>query len=244
MMARSTARYSAEDTKFLRDYDPSHYAHPSLAVDVVVATVLDGELHVVVVQRREAPQRGAWALPGGFVRLDEGLDEAAARVLEEKAGLHRVYVEQLYTFGEVARDPRTRVVTVTYLALVRAEDLNELDGTLARIEVPWEGERGGAIWAVVDDHEVTLAFDHAEIIGLAVKRLRGKLNYAPVGYELVDPRFTLRDLQAVHEAILGRHLNKDSFRRKIIDRGEAIPTGEMESGVSWRPAELYVFSGN
>lgn len=248
-----TKPLTPEDREFLAGYSPDDFAHPSLTVDVVVTTVKDGKLWVLLTKRTEAPERGFYALPGGFVALDESLDAAAARVLADKAGLSGVYLEQLYTFGAVDRDPRHRVVTVTYLALVPADRLTQhpANARLARIQVPWTGETGGPIHATAptvrgyetyDDTELPLAFDHDAIIGLAVKRLRGKLNYAPVGYELLPRDFPLRDLQAIHEAVLDRRLNKDSFRRTILARGQVSSTGRLETGVKWRPAELYRFT--
>jgi 8-oxo-dGTP diphosphatase len=112
---------------------------------------------------------------------------------------------------------------------------------VASLDVPWRGERGGPVTARAAGEELTLAFDHAEILGLSVKRLRGKLGYAPVGYELLPPNFTLRQLQDIHEAILGRALNKDSFRRQMLAGGQLRPTGRREAGVAYRPAELYRF---
>jgi 8-oxo-dGTP diphosphatase len=245
--SRSNSRELQGDTEFLAGYDPSLFEHPSVAVDVVVVTEDGGSLKVVLVQRTEAPQKGHWALPGGFVGIGESLDNAAARVLREKAGLEDVYVEQLYTFGEVERDPRTRVITVAYLALV---DFATLEGSLgeevelASVHVPWKGEEGGAVTVEsAAGEELALAFDHDEVLGAAVKRLRGKLDYAPVGYEFLPAEFALRDLQEIHEAVLGRDLNKDSFRRKILARGQVSATGRSEKGAKWRPAELYRFVG-
>jgi 8-oxo-dGTP diphosphatase len=168
-------------------------------------------------------------------------------VLESKAGIGEVYLEQLYTFGDPDRDPRTRVVTVAYYALVEAGRLLRAEGgqegvILARIEVPWQGEAGGPV--VVRDRDgaaLAVGFDHADILGLVVKRMRGKLDYTAIGFELLPQRFTLRQLQEVHEAILGRRLNKDSFRRRVLALGLVDPTGERERGVEHRPAELYRF---
>jgi 8-oxo-dGTP diphosphatase len=237
-----------EDQEFLANYSPDDFAHPSLTVDVVVATVKDGALYGLLIKRSAAPERGRYALPGGFVALDESLEDATTRVLRDKVGLTDVYLEQLYTFGALGRDPRHRVVTVTYLALVPVALLATLpsDVTLARLDVSWKGETGGPAQALrvtfADSSPLPLAFDHADILGLAVKRLRGKLNYSPVGYELLNQEFALRDLQAIHESILGHKLNKDSFRRTIIDRGQVEPTGQFEKDVKWRPAELYRFA--
>lgn len=226
-------------------YDPGIFERPSLTVDVALLTVRDGGLATLLHKRPAPPYQGRWALPGTFVRIDETLEAAAARALSRKAGLEGVFVEQLYTFGALSRDPRTRVVTVAYFALVPASRLPERPGasTLADLEVPWEGEAGGPVVARLSGaaSPVALAFDHAEILGAAVKRLRGKLDYTPVGFELLPDRFTLAELQRVHEAVLGRPLNKDSFRRKIVASGFVRATGEKRGEAAHRPAELYRF---
>ncbi|HET8540269.1 MAG TPA: NUDIX domain-containing protein [Anaeromyxobacter sp.] len=237
-----------EDRRFLAGYDPARYDRPSLTVDVALVSASDGSLHTLLVRRAEPPQRGRWALPGGFVRPEESLDAAAARVLAAKAGLRGVFLEQLYTFGEPARDPRTRVVTVGYYALVDFERFAEAAGAgadvaVGRIAVPWEGETGGPVEvAGADGAPLPLAFDHAEILGTAVKRLRGKLDYAPIGFQLLPATFTLLELQRVHETVLGRPQNKDSFRRRMLASGQLEATGTSQKDVDHRPAELYRFA--
>lgn len=234
------------EAAFLAEYDATKFDRPSLTVDVALITAMDRRLHALLLRREQHPEKDKWALPGGFVRLEESLDAAAARVLADKARLHGVFTEQLYTFGEPRRDPRTRVVTVAYYALVPPERLRPaLDATdgelrLAALRVPWAGERGGPVEAIDDSgRQLDLAFDHAEILGMVVKRLRGKLDYAPIGYELLPERFSLRTLQDVHEVILGRKLNKDSFRRRMLASRELEPTGERLADVEYRPPELY-----
>lgn len=230
------------DAEFLASYDPSQFEHPSVAVDVALFTVADGVLRVLVVERAEAPQAGLLALPGVFVHVDESLEDAARRALATKAGITAdVFLEQLYTFGQPARDPRTRVISVTYFALVAPETL--AGANLLRVRVPWEGETGGAVEVMsAEGRPLPLAFDHAEILGMAVKRLRGKLDYSPIGFQLLPERFTLRRLQDVHETILGRALNKDSFRRRMLALGQLEATGEREDEAAHRPAELYRFT--
>ncbi|MGV8083808.1 MAG: NUDIX domain-containing protein [Coriobacteriia bacterium] len=230
-----------DDQEFLATYDASRFDRPSVAVDVVLLTVADGVLRVLLVEREEPPQQGRWALPGTFVHMDESLEDAARRALSAKAHVGEgVFLEQLYTFGAPDRDPRTRVISVTYYALVDAERLGSAD--LRRIRVPWEGETGGPVEVVSREGQpLPLAFDHAEILGLAVKRIRGKLDYSPIGFQLLPECFTLRRLQDVHETILGRPLNKDSFRRRMLASGQLEATGEREDDVEHRPAELYRF---
>lgn len=237
-----------DESAFLASYDPGQYPRPSVAVDLVLLTVQGRELRVLLVRRGDHPYRGAWSLPGGFVGPRESLETACERVMGAKAGLTEVFLEQLYTFGSPERDPRTRVISVTYLALVEPRRLKsalgegEHDKILARVRVAWKGEQGGTAEALDSAGAVlTLAFDHAEILGLAIKRLRGKLTYTPIGYELLEPEFTLRQLQDVHETILGANVNKDSFRRRMLATGELDATGTLEVAVGHRPAELYRF---
>ncbi len=245
-MPKPGRRTDPEEQEFLARYDAGPFDRPSLAVDVAILTVREGRLEAALVERRELPHKGRWALPGGFVRIDESLDRAAARVLAEKAGLRDVFLEQLYTFGAPGRDPRTRVVSVAYYALVDpargvGSETHEL--VFGRIAVPWAGETGGPVEVRgPDGRKRTLAFDHAHILGTAVKRIRGKLDYTPIGFQLLPPTFTLRRLQDVHETILGRGLNKDSFRRRMLASGLLEATGEREREVGHRPAELYRFT--
>lgn len=238
-----TPARSAEPT-----HDLDRFGRPALTVDVVLLGATRDALWTLLVRRATAPFAGAWALPGGFVHIEESLGEAVERVLASKVGVDGVFFEQLYTFGELDRDPRTRVVSVAHYALVdpgRLEAIAEAaagDRDVARIQVPWEGETGGPV-EVLDagGGALPLAFDHQEILGMAVKRLRGKLNYTPVGYQLLPERFTLRQLQTVHETVLGRPQNKDSFRRRMLASGDLEATGRRQRDVGHRPAELYRF---
>lgn len=234
------ARPSPEQA-FLAAYDPSLFDRPSVTVDVVLLSPFEGALHTLVIRRPEHPFLGKWALPGGFIHMDESLEEAAARVLRTKTGLEGVFLEQLCTFGAVDRDPRTRVLSVAYCALVDPARFQDLrvpaeDAAVAALAVPWAGEEGGPVTL---RGNLELAFDHGEILGVAVKRLRGKLDYSPLGFELLPPAFTLRDLQRVHETVLGRPLNKDSFRRRMLATGQLEATGDSQEGVDHRPAALY-----
>lgn len=239
---------SPGEAEFLADYDPSQFERPSVAVDVTLLTVRDGRLSTWLLQRKQHPHRGAWSLPGGFVGMDESLLGAAKRVLESKTGVVDVFLEQLFTFGHPARDPRTRIISVAHFALVAIEELEALaaerdDVELFDLEIPWEGQTGGAV-DVVDaaGRPQRLAFDHPEQIGMAVKRIRGKLAYSPIGFQLLPHTFTMRGLQAIHEAVLGQPINKDSFRRRMLASGDLQSTGEYETQVGHRPAELYEFA--
>jgi 8-oxo-dGTP diphosphatase len=206
------------------------YPRAALAVDCVVFGLDETDLKVLLIQRRLVPFQHAWALPGGFVRLDETLDEAARRELHEEAGVSDVYLEQLYSFSALARDPRERVVTVAYYALAKLSDHRIRAATDAM----------GVGWFALDDLP-KLAFDHAEIVTTAHDRLRGKVRYAPVGFELLPPRFSLTQLQRLYEIILGQELDKRNFRKKILAMDLLVETDEYEQGVRHRAARLYRF---
>jgi len=244
---RPDAAPQNDEQAFLAAYDASHFTQVSVATDVVLITAHDGRLHALLLRREEHPHRGAWALPGGFVGVDESLEEAVARVLQTKAHLAGVFTEQLYTFGDPGRDPRTRVLSTAYYALVDHERvMAALAGNgalhLAPLEVPWDGLEGAPVHALgPDGARLPLAFDHARMLGVTVQRLRGKLDYAPIGFELLPDHFTLRQLQRVHESVLGHSVNKDSFRRRMLATGFIEATGEREQGVLHRPAELFRF---
>jgi len=206
-----------------------HQHEIQVTVDIVVLTVDDQKLKVLLIQRGIAPFKGQFALPGGFVLANETLDAAAFRELSEETGTENVYLEQLYTFGDPKRDPRGRVVTVAYYALVPAGNSPLLAGT----------DAAAAGWFGVDELPV-VAFDHPKIIGYAVNRLRNKLEYTSVGFELLPKKFTLTKLQMLHQAILGRSLDKRNFRRKILSTGLLIASKEMEN-TGRKPARLYAF---
>lgn len=239
-------RWAEEEAAFLAGYDPSRYPHPSVAVDVVLLTVAGGHVRVLLYRRPDPPFTGRWALPGGFLALHEPIEEAARRVLRDKAGIDGVWLEQLYTFGDPDRDPRTRVLSVAHLALVDLERFRRTvppAGAVTDVAVTDVDDAGRATVVADDGQPLGLAFDHDRIVGTSLTRLRGKLDYTPVGYQLLPERFTLRQLQRVHETILGRPVNKDSFRRRMLASGEIEPTGEHERGVEHRPALLYRFGG-
>jgi 8-oxo-dGTP diphosphatase len=206
------------------------YARPALTVDCVIFGFDDADLKVLLIERDLPPFRGKWALPGGFVHVDETLDEAARRELVEETALKEVFLEQLYTFGNLKRDPRERVVSVAYFALVALHQHVPRAATDAR----------AALWFGVSELP-SLAFDHAQIVAAAVQRLRGKIRYQPIGFELLPPRFTLSQLQHLYEAILERPLDKRNFRKKILGMDLLVETDEVEQDVSHRAARLYRF---
>lgn len=204
-----------------------------LTVDVVIFTVIEGDLSVLLVERGVDPFAGMSALPGGFVLQDEPLEVAASRELEEETGATDVYLEQLFSFGAPRRDPRGRVVTVAYFALVPPDQLTLRAGS----------DAAATSWHSVDRHP-PLAFDHDEVLRTAVERLRGKVMYTTVGFELMPELFTLSTLQSAFEAILGRPLDKRNWRRKVKQLGVLVDSGEMERGSAHRPARLYRFDAD
>ena len=205
------------------------YPRPSVTADVIIFTLRDGDLQVLLIRRKNPPFQGVWAIPGGFAGMDESLEQAALRELEEETGVRDVYLEQLYTFGDPGRDPRGRVITVAYFALVPTTAIDPRAGTDAT-EARW--------WSVY--HLPPLAFDHADILAYALRRLRYKLEYTAVGFELLPEPFTLSELQATYEVVLGEALDKRNFRRKILSAGIIEETGEFRTGEG-RPAKLYRF---
>lgn len=206
------------------------YPRGALTVDCIVFGLDDDELKVLLIQRDIPPFEGRWALPGGFVHVDESVDAAAKRELREEAGLDHVFLEQLYTFGSVGRDPRERVVSVAYYALVNLSEHRIKADTDAR----------NAAWFSVYDIP-DLAFDHTEILKMAHERLRGKIRYQPVGFELLPPKFTLTQLQRLYEKILDAKLDKRNFRKKILKMDILEGLDEVETDVAHRAAQLYRF---
>jgi len=200
-----------------------------VAVDLVIFTVREGVLQVLLIERGVPPYLGQWALPGGFVLDRETLEEAARRELEEETGLKDVYLEQLYTFGDPDRDPRGRTIAVAYYALTPpAEPRASTDAA-------------NAAWHPAA-RTPKLAFDHAGILKTGLRRLRAKLGYSTVGFELLPKQFTLSELQRLYEAILERPLDKRNFRKKILSLGLLRPEGRKRAAAAHRPAQLYSFA--
>lgn len=215
-----------------REAEVYQYRYPrgALTVDCVVFGLDEDELKVLLIQRDQPPFEGAWALPGGFVRLDETLEQAALRELSEETGLSRLYLEQLQAFSRVDRDPRERVVSVAFYSLVKLSDHRVQAATDAR----------DAAWFPVHDVP-TLAFDHEEILEIAVGRLRQKLRHEPVGFELLPSKFTLSQLQRLYEIVLERGLDKRNFRKRVLGMDLLIETDEVQQDVAHRAARLYRF---
>ena len=208
-----------------------HLAKHAIAVDVVLLTIQGGTLKVLLVKRQQPPYRGTWALPGGVVGEDESVDAAALRELQEETNIGNIYLEQLYTFGDPSRDPRGRVVTVAYYALVNWQQFQ----LKARQRV------SEASWFAVK-RLPSLAFDHQHIVDYALERLRNKINYTTVGFQLLPRQFTLTELQSAYEVILGQRLDKRNFRRKMLQLGILKGTQDFKANGRQRPARLYTFT--
>jgi 8-oxo-dGTP diphosphatase len=204
------------------------YPRPAVTVDVVAFSVQNRKLSVLLIQRAVDPFARMWALPGGFVHIDEDLEAAAERELEEETGLRGAYLEQLYTYGAPDRDPRGRVVSVAYFALIPSNEPIQTGGG---------SDVSRACWHTLEDLP-QLAFDHAGIIHYALRRLRYKLEYSAVGFQLLPETFTLTELQQTYEIILGEELDKRNFRRRILHAGVIEATPHKRSGEG-RPARLY-----
>ncbi len=207
------------------------YPKPSVTVDCVVFG-LDAEhdLKIMLIQRGVEPFKGEWALPGGFVKPEESLEEAALRELKEETGVEEIFLEQLYTFGDPKRDPRDRVITVAYYALINLAD-HPLNAQTDADDVAWYSL----------EELPAIAFDHDKIVAIAKQRLQGKLRYEPIGFELLPKKFTLTQLQKLYEQVLGTELDKRNFRRKILKMDLLIKLDEMQTGVAHRAARLYSF---
>jgi 8-oxo-dGTP diphosphatase len=206
------------------------YPRPALTVDAVVFGLDDDDLKVLLIRRDLEPFKGKWALPGGFVRVEESLEDAVRRELREETGISEVFLEQLYTFGDVDRDPRERVVTVAYYALVRLSDHRIKATTDAR----------DAAWFPVAE-AIKLPFDHDRILAVALERLKTKVRYQPIGFELLPPQFTLSQLQRLYETILEQPLDKRNFRKKILGMDFLMALDAVEKDVAHRAARLYRF---
>jgi 8-oxo-dGTP diphosphatase len=210
-------------------YDPTVFDRPSVTVDVVIFSLVENDLRVLLIKRKSAPFIDMLAIPGSFIQIDESLTAAAARALADKTGVKNVYMEQLYTFGDPKRDPRTRVITVTYFALVpyTAVELNLQDAQVGQLA--WY-----SVFALPE-----LAFDHADILEYALTRLRYKLEYTSIGFQLLPDVFTLTELQKAYEIILEEQLDKRNFRRKILSAEILEETGHKKKDGEGRPAKLY-----
>lgn len=284
------------EEQFLAVYDADKYKKPSVTVDMLIFTVTDQErksyrrlpekvLRLLMIKRGDHPYIGRWALPGGFVNMDESLDEAALRELKEETGIDDIYMEQLYTWGDVGRDPRTRIISTSYMSLVDSGSLDVVAADDAddakwftvtcklfqeqktltekgyirerfyKLRLSNEDEELSSIVKTVETVEgkVTktrreiiesggVAFDHAKIIQYAIERLRSKIEYTDMAFNLMPELFTLTELQKVYEIILGTELLKANFRRKTA--GMVVETNEYTKDAGHRPSKLFRFNPN
>lgn len=208
----------------------STYETPLVTVDIVIFTIQGGQLKVLLIQRKRPPFQHMWGIPGGFIQTGETLEAAAQRRLLEETNVKDIYLEQLYSFGSPFRDPRARVITVAYYALISADKLT--------LEARDNAENVG--W-----HDVTalpeLAFDHKDIVSKALARLKMQLKDTNIAFQLLPSKFTLTELQRVYELILGKTLDKRNFRKKILASGILVETDETKMEGYHRPAQLYAF---
>jgi len=205
------------------------YPKPSVTVDIIVFSVQNNDLKVLLIKRAIDPFKDNWAIPGGFIKLEESLENAAKRELKEETGIDYAYLEQLYTFGDVNRDPRGRVITVAYYALLDKESAKQI--------IKADTDVSDVAWFSVAKLP-TLAFDHSKILEYALKRLKWKFEYTTVGFSMLPKKFTLTDIQETYETIFNKKFDKRNFRKKILSLGILKPEGKMKQ-VSNRPPEMY-----
>ncbi|VVB80053.1 ADP-ribose pyrophosphatase [uncultured archaeon] len=203
------------------------YPKPAVTVDIVIFSVRDNDLQVLLVKRGVEPAKGMWALPGGFVKMDESLEDAAKRELEEETGLKDVYLEQLYTFGDPKRDSRGRVVTVSYMALVNSEEVN-LHASTDTTDVKFFSVKKLA----------NVAFDHKKIIEYGIKRLRWKFEYTAVAFSMLPEKFTMAQIQDLYELVFDKKFDKRNFAKKILSL-DILKEEGIKVDVSHRPPKLY-----
>ena len=204
------------------------HPHPAVTTDIVIFTIRQDELKVLLIKRALPPFQGRWALPGGFVNLDESLEAGARRELEEETGVKDVYLEQLYTFGAPDRDPRERVITVAYYALIPSD----------KIEIRAATDAEGVSWFGFEEVP-KLAFDHERILKTAHERLAAKLDYSTIAFQFMPRTFTLSELQQVYELILREPVDKRNFRKRVLNLNLIEETGEERKKGAHRPAKLY-----
>ena len=239
-----------EEKRFLETYDPGKYEKPSVTADIVIFTISDdNELSLLLIKRGDYPYKGKWAIPGGFVGMQESVDDAALRELQGETSIAGVSVEQFGTFGEVDRDPRMRVISVAYMAFVPKSMLDysagddAADAQLFKIKIDLDGI-AFENW----DHSFTdrdLAFDHADVIKTAIKRLRNRIDYTEDAFKFLkdDQNFTIYELKRIYETVKGTKLDTGNFRRfffrDYVDSGKVHPTGESIKLAGHRDAALY-----
>jgi 8-oxo-dGTP diphosphatase len=208
------------------------YEKPSVTVDIVIFTIKDKKLKVLLIKRALEPFKGKWALPGGFVRIHESIEDAAKRELQEETGVKDVYLEQLYSFGDPKRDPRGRVITIAYMALINSDEIKLVANTDA-IETEW--------------FEISkvpnLAFDHKKILDYSLKRLRWKFEYTTVAFSLLKDKFAISEIQKLYEIVFNKEFDKRNFTKKILSL-DILKEEGINNDVSYRPPMLYSLKKN
>jgi 8-oxo-dGTP diphosphatase len=215
-----------------------NFKKPSVTVDTIIFTIKNGVLKLLLVKRNIEPFKNKWAIPGGFVNIDQSLEDAAKVKLEEKTGVKDVYLEQLYTFGNPKRDPRGRVITVAYFALINSDNIT-LKGNSNKTSSKEEYE---AEWFDMTNLP-QLAFDHKEILGYALKRLKWKFEYTTVAFSLLPKKFTMTQVQELYECVFSEQFDKRNFRKKILSLG-ILEEKEVMQNVAFRPPQLYSMKAN
>ncbi len=208
------------------------YPQPSVTTDIVIFSIINRDLKVLLVKRDVMPFKGKWALPGGFVQMNESLEEGAMRELREETGVKNVYLEQLYPFGNPKRDPRGRVITIAYFALINSE----------KIKLKPSTDVSEAKWFSILKIPC-LAFDHKKILDYAIKRLRWKFEYTPIAFSLLPKKFTMTQLQSLYEIVFKKKFDKRNFRKKILSLN-ILEEEEIKKDVSYRPPKLYSLKSN
>jgi len=207
------------------------YKNPSIAIDLVVFGYHEARLFVLLLNRKEEPFKDCWTLPGAFLQMDESFQDTCSRILKTKLGMANLYLEQLYSFDDLQRDPRGRVISVTYYALVNPSKFDISAGKMAN-DVKWQEV----------NKMPKLGFDHTALFKKALQRLKSKILYYPVSFELLDDLFTMTELQELYECILGVEIDRRNFRRKILDSEYIINTGTRREGLQNRAPDLYKFN--
>lgn len=255
------------EQEFLEAYKPGNYERPSVTVDILIFSLIDKktetkrtvsqkELRVLLIKRKDHPFMHCWAIPGGFVNMDENLDTAAYRELKEETNVEDVYLEQLYTFGNVGRDPRMRVISTAYLALTSQEDIEPVAGDDAK-EAKWFIVQNGEQYLKLvseDGNDVicydkttkkdslkdgsALAFDHFDILLMGLERLKNKVDYTDVAFSLLPELFTMTEARNVYENLLGKQIDKANFRREI--KKKVIETDQYAD--DYKKSRLYRFN--
>lgn len=206
----------------------NRYSYPAITIDITLFAYNKKDLSVLLIKRKKEPYNDTWTVPGGFVQPEETFETTCKRILKQKAGIENLYLEQLFTFDSLDRDPRGRVLSVAYYGLVNSQNINLI------------ADKTSIDWFPIKELP-TLGFDHQQIINVAFQRLQSKVMYKPIGFELLEKKFTLSSLQHLYECILNIEINKRNFRKRILDTGILVATGQHLEGLKHRPPELYEF---